>query len=347
MEEHRSSAIPQIQNVLSIVGFSLLDGGTQSNAAFLVMRLKPFDQRTAPADKAQARDRPHVRRRCSRSARPSCSRSTCRRSSASPPRGGFEYQLQNLEGRDPVEMGGVHATACSPPPTATRALARVFSTFTADHAVHLSSTSTATRRRRSACHISDVFTALQATLGGIYVNDFNLYGRTWQVNIQGEAADRTDISDIWQIYDPQQPRARWCRCARSPTRASCSGRRRSAATTTTARSRINGAPGAGRVLRATRWRRWRRFRARTLPPGYSLEWTGTAYQEVPASGQTGYILGARGAVRLPVPGGALRELGDPDPGAALGHGRRARRVRRACCWPGCRSISTRRSAWWC
>ena len=36
----------------------------------------------------------------------------------------------------------------------------------------------------------------------------------------------------------------------------------------------------------------------------------------------------RRAVRLPVPGGALRELEHPDPGAALGHGRRPRRDRR-------------------
>jgi len=48
--------------------------------------------------------------------------------------------------------------------------------------------------------MSDVFTALQATLGGIYVNNFNLYGRTWQVNVQGEASNRGDIPDIWQIY---------------------------------------------------------------------------------------------------------------------------------------------------
>ena len=29
---------------------------------------------------------------------------------------------------------------------------------------------------------------------------------------------------------------------------------------------------------------------RTLPPGYSYEWTGTAFQEKQAAGQTGYIL---------------------------------------------------------
>ena len=47
--------------------------------------------------------------------------------------------------------------------------------------------------------ISDIFSALQASLGGFYVNDFNLFGRTWQVNIQAEAEDRDDIPDIWRI----------------------------------------------------------------------------------------------------------------------------------------------------
>ena len=45
-----------------------------------------------------------------------------------------------------------------------------------------------------------MFTALQATLGGIYVNNFNLFGRTWQVNIEGEAHGPRDIAGIWQIY---------------------------------------------------------------------------------------------------------------------------------------------------
>src|SRR5258708_17374417 len=48
--------------------------------------------------------------------------------------------------------------------------------------------------------MNDVFTALQSTLGGLFVNNFNLYGRTWQVNIEGEAHDRRAIESIWQIH---------------------------------------------------------------------------------------------------------------------------------------------------
>ena len=36
--------------------------------------------------------------------------------------------------------------------------------------------------------LNDVFQALQASLGGYFVNDLNLFGRTWQVHVQAEAA---------------------------------------------------------------------------------------------------------------------------------------------------------------
>src|SRR3954469_12592601 len=38
--------------------------------------------------------------------------------------------------------------------------------------------------------LNEVFSALQVYLGGYYVNDFNRFGRTWQVNIQAEAPFR-------------------------------------------------------------------------------------------------------------------------------------------------------------
>ena len=45
--------------------------------------------------------------------------------------------------------------------------------------------------------------------------------------------------------------------------------------------------------------------AKTLPPGYAYEWTGTAYQEHAASGQTGVILALALLFAYPVPRRAL------------------------------------------
>ena len=102
--------------------------------------------------------------------------------------GGFEYQLQNIEGRPAAEMAGVMRAlvlAANQDP----ALQRVFSTFAAN-----TPTVFLTIDREKAqvlgVPIDSIFAALQASLGSAYVNDFNLFGRTWQVNIQAEARDR-------------------------------------------------------------------------------------------------------------------------------------------------------------
>jgi multidrug efflux pump len=47
--------------------------------------------------------------------------------------------------------------------------------------------------------LNDVFDALQAYLGSYYVNDFNRFGRTWQVNIQADAGFRTAVEAVRQL----------------------------------------------------------------------------------------------------------------------------------------------------
>src|SRR6185436_5452729 len=47
--------------------------------------------------------------------------------------------------------------------------------------------------------LTTVFDALQAYLGSYYVNDFNRFGRTWQVNVQADAPFRVDAEAIKQF----------------------------------------------------------------------------------------------------------------------------------------------------
>jgi len=47
--------------------------------------------------------------------------------------------------------------------------------------------------------MGDVFNTLQVYLASLYVNDFNKFGRTWQVNVQAEAGFRREIDDIKQL----------------------------------------------------------------------------------------------------------------------------------------------------
>ncbi len=277
--------MPQVEAVLSIVGFSLLDGGNQPNAAFIVTRLKPFPERIGPANGAPA-VLGHIFGAVQqiRSAivfpfnlPPIIGLSTS---------GGFEYQLENLEGRPPEEMAsvmqGLVAAANQDP-----RLQRVFSTFTSSNpSIWLN----IDREKAQALGLSiaDVFNVLQTTLGGFYVNDFNLFGRTWQVNIQGEAADRSDVSAISKLYVRNKTNEM------VPLRAIADIQVRLGPQVISRYNNyravtVNGGPRPG-ISSGDALVAMDQISQRTLPPGFTYEWTGTAYQERQAAGQTGSIL---------------------------------------------------------
>jgi hydrophobe/amphiphile efflux-1 (HAE1) family protein len=283
--ENLIKPMPGVQNVLSIIGFSLLDGASEPNVALMVVRLKPFADRATAAETAQALI-----------GRTFGAGSQIRQANVLPfnlppiiglsTSGGFEYQLEALEGQAPEAMssamGGLVAAANRDP-----RLSRVFSTFTATNpSIYLDIDRA--KAQALGLSMSDVFTALQATLGGIYVNNFNLYGRTWQVNVQGEAADRGDIPAIWQIY------VRNSSGQMVPMRSIASlkivqGPQVIARYNNYRSVTINGSPAPG-VSSGAAMAAMADISRTTLPPGYAFEWTGTAYQEQQASGQTGVIL---------------------------------------------------------
>jgi hydrophobe/amphiphile efflux-1 (HAE1) family protein len=277
--------MPQVQDTFSIIGYSRIDAVSEPNAGFIVAKLKPFAERPTAADSAQALIAKITRESASiRTASviafnlpPIIGLSTT---------GGFEYQLEALEGQDPSAIASV-MQALVAAANADPALARVFSTFTATNpSIFLD----IDREKAQALgvDIADIFSALQATLGGTYINDFNLYGRTWQVNLQGEAADRRDFSSIFQIYvrnksNTMVPMAALAamRTIVGPQVITRYNNYRSVT--------INGSPAPG-VSSGGALTAMAALSAKTLPPGYAYEWTGTAYQEHEASGQTGVIL---------------------------------------------------------
>jgi multidrug efflux pump subunit AcrB len=138
-------------------------------------------------------------------------------------------------------------------------------------------------------NVADVFNALQSVLGGYYVNDFNLFGRTWQVNIQGEAAERARIGDIYSIN------VRNRNGDMVPLRAFAQARLilgpQSIVRYNNYRSvTLNGGPAPGRST-GEALAAMEQLAATTLPAGYGFEWTGTALQEKEAAGKTTLILG--------------------------------------------------------
>jgi HAE1 family hydrophobic/amphiphilic exporter-1 len=278
--------IPGVEGVLSVVGLNFIDYVAASNQAFFVIRLKPYEQRTDPAQSAGAiiaKLRPQMNAIQGAIAFPFNLPPILGLGST----GGFQYVLEALQGQSPTDvaavMNGLIVAANQQPQ-----LAGVFSTYAANTPqIYLDIDRD--KAQVLGVKISDIFNALQSTLGSFYVNDFNVFGRTWQVNIQADTQFRDQISDIDQIY------VRNAKGNMVPMRALAVAKLVQGPQTVVRYNGyraavINGAPkppaSSGEALAAME-----RISAATLPPGFSYEWTATALQEKTASGHTASILG--------------------------------------------------------
>jgi HAE1 family hydrophobic/amphiphilic exporter-1 len=278
--------MPQVRDTVSVIGFSILDSAASSNNAFMIAQLKPFSNRTRPDDSAQA-----LIAKLAQSAQqiraatilpfnlpPVVGLSTT---------GGFEYQLEDVSGSGPAALGGVVqglVAAANQDPRLTR----VFSTYR-PNAPSIYLDIDREKAQALGLSISDVFTTLQATLGGYFINNFNLFGRTWQVNLQAIAEDRRDISDLNDIFIRNKSGTM------VPLQSIASVRTVIGPQVVTRYNNyqsvtINGGPPPG-VSSGTALAAMAEVSGKTLPPGYTFEWTGTAYQEQATGGQTGIVLG--------------------------------------------------------
>jgi hydrophobic/amphiphilic exporter-1 (mainly G- bacteria), HAE1 family len=280
------SPIPGVEGILSVVGLNFIDYVASSNQAFFVIRLKPYESRT---DRNQSANAIIARLRPQLAAIPGAIAFPFNL----PPilglgsTGGFQYVLEALQGQSPNDLAavlrGLLVTANGQPE-----LAGVFSTYAADTPqIYLDIDRD--KAQVLSVKISDIFNALQSTLGSYYINDFNVFGRTWQVNLQAETSFRQRIDEIERIYVrngrgdmvPMRALAKASLVQGPQTVVRYNGYRAAI---------VNGAskPGysSGQGLAAME-----RISAETLPAGYSFEWTGTAFQEKAAAGRTGIVLG--------------------------------------------------------
>jgi len=276
---------PAVEDVSSTVGLNFIDNYNQANAAFIVVSMKSFEQRNAASLAA-----PQVLARLAGQFRGL--RDGIAVPLAPPPiiglgtGGGFTYVVQDVRGGDPKAMAAVVrglTIAANQDPR----LSRVFSTFSA------TSPSVFLDIDRDKVQVlgvplSAVFQALGTSLGGAYVNDINLFGRTWQVQVQAEAQDRGSIDDIFRINvrnnDGKMVPLRSLAEVRIMEGPQALIRYNNLRAVT-----LQGGAAPG-VSSGTSLAAMEAVAARTLPPGYRGAWTDTAFQEQRASGKTGMIL---------------------------------------------------------
>lgn len=277
---------PAVEGATTILGLDFLGGGSSSSAGVIFVRLKSFDERKTPDMHATA-----VARRLFGALSQIPDGFFL---ALNPPAisgigqtGGFEYILEGLEGQEPTAMAatmrGLIVAANQQPE-----LARVFSSFEAS-TPQIKLDVDRDRVQVLGLSLSDVFAALQATLGGYYVNDFNLFGRTWTVRLQAEKESRASIEDIYKI----QLRNRDGQMIPMSSVATASldvGPRTIVRYNNYRAVSINGGPapghGEGEAIAAME-----ELSKKTLPAGYGFEWTGQALEQQLSAGQTPIVIG--------------------------------------------------------
>jgi len=266
---------PAVDDIITISGYSLL-GGPSSNNGLAIIILKDWDDRTTPEL--------GIKQIISRLTGQLWSMPEAQIMVFNPPpipglgtSSGFEFQLQDSEGRDPAllaqVMNGFIYEANQRPE-----LNRIFSTYRANVPQYFLEVDR-NKAKAQGVALSDIFVTLQAQLGSLYINDFSQFGRTYKVTIQAQTEYRKDPSDLRHYYvrnkdNDMVPLTTLAKLTPilGPTTINHFNLYRSA--------RITGqpAPGysSGQAISVMQ------EMAENLPQGYIYEWSGQSKQEIEA-----------------------------------------------------------------
>ncbi|MDX2313012.1 MAG: efflux RND transporter permease subunit, partial [Gammaproteobacteria bacterium] len=187
---------PGVENWVSLGGFSLIDGTNSSNAATVFIVMKPWDERTTP-DVSQTAILGNLQRQLF----------GIKEAIAfvfPPPgipglgvAGGFQMQIQDRGDAGLLELGQMVGELIVDG-EAQSGLSHLNSTFRVT-VPQLFAEVDREKAKKLGVSLNEVFGTLQAYLGSAYVNDFNKFGRTWQVKVQADHKFRVEPQDIRQL----------------------------------------------------------------------------------------------------------------------------------------------------
>ena len=278
---------PGVDIVGSISGLNFLTSAAQSNSAVEFAILKPWDQRGPDqnASKLVAQVRNKLLQIPEAFAL-----------SFDPPSipglgttGGFEFQVEDLSGRGSAALNDVTqaliAEARKQPELNPQQLFSSFSTSTPQFNYDLDRS----KAKLLGLNLPDVFNTLQIYLGSLYVNDFNLFGRTFRVTIQADKDARADATDISRLY-VRNASGGMVPLSTLGKLVPIVGPETVPHYNNNASALINGgaAPGfsSGQAVAAME-----RAAANVLPRDFGYEWTGITFQELKAGSIASVVFG--------------------------------------------------------
>jgi multidrug efflux pump len=274
-----TTKLPGIEDVFAVSGFDILSGGLKTSAGVSFIILKDWKERTTAALDARNMAGPIIGAN-------SGIKDGMVLAFNPPPiqglstTGGFEAYVQDRGGNgiaNLADQAGKLVAAASKRPELT-AVRTTFDASVPQYNADLDRE----KAKALGVPIDTVFDAMQATFGSLYVNDFTLYGRNYQVKLQSEDAFRQSPDDLRQVFVRSDsgsmiPLDALVKVTRiiGPDQVERFNAFNSAKITG------NPAPGytSGDAIKALQ-----EVAAQTLPASYQIAWTGSAYQELATGG---------------------------------------------------------------
>src|SRR3981081_400771 len=195
--ENFPSNIPGVQYTTSVIGFNLLSFAHTSYNGFFFVTLKPWGDRKSRAEQYQE-IKTRLNQELSRLPQGTVF-------GFSPPAvpgvgtsGGFQFVLENRAGKD-VKFLSDNLNKFLVAARKRPEIGMISSTFipsVPEQYINVDED----KVLKQGVAISDVYQTIQAYMGGLFVNYFNDFGRTWQVYIEAEAPYRANTQDLSQFY---------------------------------------------------------------------------------------------------------------------------------------------------
>ena len=262
-----------ISNIFIVNGFDLIGGGSKSSAATLFMPMVPWEQRqqtsmqlagqvsgmgfmALPDGIAFAFNPPPIQ--------------------GLGQAGGFEVYVQGRGDADPKRLAEV--TQAFMAALAARPELTPPNTFYRPTVPQLRVEVDREKAIALGVPVAEVFAALQAQMGSLYVNDFNKAGRTYRVTMQADAAYRARPEDLGRLYVRSASSGQMVPLKALISVDSIVGPEQIERYNRYIAAKVfgNAKPGysSGEAIAAVE-----QVARQVLPPGYAIEWTGQAFQE--------------------------------------------------------------------
>jgi HAE1 family hydrophobic/amphiphilic exporter-1/multidrug efflux pump len=263
-----------IDHVFVVTGFDLIGGGNKTNAATIFITLKPWHERK---EKATAED--VIRFVFMKGA--SIHEGIVLAFNPPPIRGlgtagGFEVFVQDRLSGDPKKLNEVLQQFMAE--LRKRPELTGLNTFFRPTVPQLLVEVDREKAISLGIPVSDVFDALQSTMGVLYVNDFNKFGRAYRVQMQAESAFRARPEDLGNVYVRSATSGEMLPLKSLLSINAIVGPEQIDRYNGFLAAKVigNSAPGvsSGQAIATLE-----EVAAKSLPAGYTISWTGQAYQE--------------------------------------------------------------------